>query len=308
MKIKNLQKRWLKKSRVKEKHDMQLISQKKMNVYFIGGLVGIVSLSILTIVVALTKTVTPVESDKPKVETTVNKADHIDNRLEAFLNAFVIDYFTIPKDTNAQSEQLEKILSYYNFEPDVVNEIGAKVNMSLVSSKLLMTKDDVATYRVTYEVGDDKKRVTVLFGIPYGGSEGSYYVSGLPYYQAVKDYKATEVPASDELILDESDGVEEEDRLVMTEFLELFFRNYTTNQDNLNLIADDVSTITGATFNGIDWSYFKKDGKGLKAYVQVRFTIAEVEHSENFTLTIISKDNSFYVKKLEHYIPVDYAK
>ena len=52
-------------------------------------------------------------------------------------------------------------------------------------------KDGVAIYRVTYETED--QRVTVLFGIPFGGDDGQYYISGLPYYEAVKEYKSEEV-------------------------------------------------------------------------------------------------------------------
>ncbi|WP_367783294.1 conjugal transfer protein [Streptococcus pluranimalium] len=308
MKKKIFKKQWLKKSKPKNKHDMKIISQKRMNTYFIGGLVGIVSLSVLTIGIALLKTAKPTNNVAPKVAQTAVKTDEVDHRLEAFLTSFVTDYFNVPKDGALQDEQRDKLLAYYNFVPEIIKGSEVETQMTLLSSKLLRIKDKLATYRVTYEVGEDKKKVTVLFGVPFGGSDGAYYVSGLPYYEAVKDYKAEEVPAKEELRLDQSDGVEEEDRTVMLEFLELFFKNYTTNQENLDLIANDVSTITGTTFNSIDWSYFKKDGKQIKAYVQANFTIAGVSHSENFTLTIVNKDDGFYVSKMEHRIPVDYAK
>lgn len=90
-------------------------------------------------------------------------------------------------------------------------------------------------------------------------------------------------------------------------FLKVFFTNYTTNQDNLNLIAKDVDIIANTTFKTIDYTYLKKDGKNIIAYVQATFEVGGTTHSENFTFTLSEKEKTYYVTKLEHTIPLNYA-
>ncbi len=90
-------------------------------------------------------------------------------------------------------------------------------------------------------------------------------------------------------------------------FLKVFFTNYTTNQDNLNLIAKNVAIVANTTFKTIDYTYLKKDGANLIAYVQATFEVGGTTHSENFTFTLSEKEKSYYVTKLEHTIPLNYA-
>ena len=92
------------------------------------------------------------------------------------------------------------------------------------------------------------------------------------------------------------------------EFLTLFFTNYTSNQENLDLIADDLLALENTTFKSLDYSYYTKDGKTITAYAQVTFEIAGNTHSENFTLTLRKKDQSYYVQRLSHTISKDYAQ
>ena len=43
------------------------------------------------------------------------------------------------------------------------------------------------------------------------------------------------------------------------------------------------------------------------AYVQVTFEVAGSTHAENFTLTLSEKGKSYYVEKVSHTIPANYA-
>ena len=79
------------------------------------------------------------------------------------------------------------------------------------------------------------------------------------------------------------------------------------DQDNLNLIAKDVDIIANTTFKTIDYTYLKKDGQNLIAYVQATFEVGGTTHSENFTFTLSEKEKTYYVTKLEHTIPLNYA-
>lgn len=290
----------------KHKNEMKLISQKKMNFYFMGGFVFIVLLCFLTVIIAFTKSVRTA-TNAPKVEQMVKQTDEVDNRLRLFLENYIASYFNFSGST----EEIENLSSYYNFVPETKHSSTNKLPTALLSSKLVQIKDNIAIYRISYEVGlSEKQKITVLFGVPYGGSDGQYYVSGLPFFKAVENLKAQEVDKKEQLQLKAIDDVSQSDREALQSFLLLFFKNYTTSQDNLNVIAKNVKSLNGAQFQSIDYSFFKieKENK-IRAYIQATLEIAGIVHAENYTFSIEKKDDgSFYVEKLEYVIPVDYDK
>ncbi|HEM3629028.1 conjugal transfer protein [Streptococcus suis] len=294
---------FLLKPKIKEKLEVKEISQAKMNMYFMGGFILVIVLAILSITAAFTRSI---RSDNTKqAEVTKVQTEQVDNRLQLFLESYVTTYFTYSNE--GESEYRDKVNQFYNFEPDV-KQTGLLRPMTLVSYKLERITKDTAIYRVTYEIEGNK--VTVLFGIPYTGENGQYLVTGLPYYEAVTDYKAEKIEKSTRLTLDGKDDVSEEERIMLSEFLQLFFKNYTTSQDNLNIISKDIKSINGAVFKSIDYTYFVIENKEeITAYVQVTFDILESSHSENFTFSISQKDDSsFFVNKMEHGIPSNYKE
>ncbi|MBF0777879.1 conjugal transfer protein [Streptococcus cuniculi] len=294
----------------KQKNEMKLISQKKMNLYFVGGFFGIVLLCVLTVFVAFSK-VARLSDPAPKTEQVALKTDDVDNRLRLFLESYISSYFNFSGERTA--EETETLNSYYNFAPETKLQATNKIPTTLLSSKLVQIKDNIAVYRVYYEVGlteKDTQKITVLFGIPYGGSDGQYYVAGLPFFRAVENLKAQEVDKKQQLQLNAIDDVSQSDRDALRTFLLLFFKNYTTSQDNLNVIAKDVKSLNGAQFKSIDYTFFKiEEGNKVTAYVQATLEIAGTVHAENYTFSIVKKDDgSFYVEKLEYVIPSGYAK
>ena len=137
--------------------------------------------------------------------------------------------------------------------------------------------------------------------------EGKYYVSGLPWFSAIDSSQAGHFSEDNQLQLTANDHASDSQHKKVEKFLEVFFTNYTTNQDNLNLIAKNVTIVANTTFKTIDYTYLKKDGADLIAYVQATFEVGGTTHSENFTFTLSEKDKSYYVTKLEHTIPLNYA-
>lgn len=101
---------------------------------------------------------------------------------------------------------------------------------------------------------------------------------------------------------------ESEKKEDLDSFLNLFFTNYTTNQENLDLLAKDISALENTTYKSLDYSYYKSDGKKVMAFAQVTFEIAGNTHSENFTLSLQPKDESYFVQSLKHTIPKNYTK
>lgn len=287
---------------------MKKISQKNSNRIFIVGLSFFVFLCGLTMFISIKSAVKVNErlSNTAVVET----KKETDRKLEQFLDGYVARYFTYNSQAGSSDDDVSKLNNYYGSVPDVKNQGQLKQEMSVVSARMLTAKDGVAVYRVIYDTKKDDKsqRVGIEFSIPYGEKDGKYYVAGLPWFSPVSDFKADGVDKDSMVSLIAKDDLEEGKRNKLISFLELFFKNYTTSQANLDLISKDIKSIGGATFKSLDYTYFKeKDGKIL-AYAQVTFEVAGTTHSENFSFELREDKDSFFVEKMDHTIPLDYNK
>ena len=287
---------------------MKKVSQKRSNQIFLFGLAFFIFLCGLTMFISIKSAVKVNErlSNTAVVET----KKETDRKLEQFLDGYVARYFTYNSQVGSSDDDVSKLNNYYGSVPDVKNQGQLKQEMSVVSARMLIAKDGVAVYRVIYDTKKDDKsqRVGIEFSIPYGEKDGKYYVAGLPWFSPVSDFKADGVEKDSMVSLIAKDDLEEGKRKKLISFLELFFKNYTTSQANLDLISKDIKSIGGATFKSLDYTYFKeKDGKIL-AYVQVTFEVAGTTHSENFSFELREDKDSFFVEKMDHTIPLDYNK
>ncbi|MBA1351643.1 conjugal transfer protein [Streptococcus oralis subsp. oralis] len=287
---------------------MKKVSQKRSNQIFLFGLAFFLFLCGLTMFISIKSAVKVNErlSNTAVVET----KKETDRKLEQFLDGYVARYFTYNSQAGSSDDDVSKLNNYYGSVPDVKNQGQLKQEMSVVSARMLTAKDSIAVYRVIYDTKKDDKsqRVGIEFSIPYGEKDGKYYVAGLPWFSPVSDFKADGVDKDSMVSLIAKDDLEEGKRKKLISFLELFFKNYTTSQANLDLISKDIKSIGGASFKSLDYSYFKeKDGKIL-AYVQVTFEVAGTTHSENFSFELREDKDSFFVEKMDHTIPLDYNK
>ena len=287
---------------------MKKVSQKRSNQIFLFGLAFFLFLCGLTMFISIKSAVKVNErlSNTAVVET----KKETDRKLEQFLDGYVARYFTYNSQAGSSDDDVSKLNNYYGSVPDVKNQGQLKQEMSVVSARMLTAKDGIAVYRVIYDTKKDDKsqRVGIEFSIPYGEKDGKYYVAGLPWFSPVSDFKADGVDKDSMVSLIAKDDLEEGKRNKLISFLELFFKNYTTSQANLDLISKDIKSIGGASFKSLDYTYFKeKDGKVL-AYVQVTFEVAGTTHSENFSFELREDKDSFFVEKMDHTIPLDYNK
>ena len=287
---------------------MKKVSQKRSNQIFLFGLAFFLFLCGLTMFISIKSAVKVNErlSNTAVVET----KKETDRKLEQFLDGYVARYFTYNSQAGSSDDDVSKLNNYYGSVPDVKNQGQLKQEMSVVSARMLTAKDGIAVYRVIYDTKKDDKsqRVGIEFSIPYGEKDGKYYVAGLPWFSPVSDFKADGVEKNSMVSLIAKDDLEEGKRNKLISFLELFFKNYTTSQANLDLISKDIKSIGGATFKSLDYTYFKeKDGKIL-AYVQVTFEVAGTTHSENFSFELREDKDSYFVEKMDHTIPLDYNK
>ena len=236
----------LKKVGKKQKHQMRQISSRKMTTIFVTGLVGFGLLATTAIGLNVYGQLTG--NQKPKVEKV--SSDKVDYRLEQFLDGYVNAYFTYSMDNQSQKKQLDELNSYYNYVPSEQNQGQLRQETSLLSSYLQEIKDNVAVYEVVYKSGsgDSAENIKVGFNVPFGGKDGKYYVSGLPWYSAVTNLKKSSSDDKELVLSSQTTELSNSDKKKLNDFMDLFFKNYTTSQKNLDLIADGVTTINGAIY------------------------------------------------------------
>lgn len=105
---------FLKKIKKKEVYNMRLVSQKRLDAIFIGGLVGMVGLSALTMFTAFSQTMTP-SQEPAKTKVVAKQSLEIDNRLEQFLDGYISTYFNRSTDSQKQEERNKQLETFYNF-------------------------------------------------------------------------------------------------------------------------------------------------------------------------------------------------
>ena len=170
-------------------------------------------------------------------------------------------YFTLPQEGDKQQAQVEHLNSFYNFVPDVKAQGQVRNPSTLLYSQLVTVEGKVATYKVKYKeiIQHDKdteeKELVTGFNIPFDEKEGKYYISGLPWFSAIDSSQAGHFSEDDQLQLTANDHVSDRQHKKVEKFLKVFFINYTTNQDNLNLIAKNVAIVANTTFKTIDYTY-----------------------------------------------------
>ncbi|WEA93187.1 conjugal transfer protein [Streptococcus anginosus] len=307
-----------KRPKKKGKPTLTLANKKTVNLAVLSGLAFILLVGLLGGIRAMTMSskVTNLEkliATKKATSSPSSAYQTIDNRLQYYLNDFVECYFTIPADSDGQTKQAKQLTSFYGSEPDIQAQGQVKNPSQLSWSRLLTVTDNVATYEVHYKQtvknGDktEEKELVTGFNIPYAKTKTGYYVTGLPWFSSLSTNQADKKSTDTEVKLNQSDRVSEKTKKKLDKFLNVFFTNYTTDQDNLDLVAHNVTVVKNATFKTLDFSYYKVTDKAVMAYVQVTFEVAGSTHAENFTLTLSEKGKSYYMEKVSHTIPANYA-
>ena len=279
---------------------LKVTNKKTVNIAVIGGISFLLFVGFLGSIRAITLS-NKVSTLQAQVEATqkqqtkpMDSSRKYDYKLQYYLNDYVYAYFTLPQEGEKQKGQVRN-------------------PSSLLYSQLVTVEGKVATYKVKYKESihrdnnTEEKEIVTGFNIPFDEKDGKYYVSGLPWFSAIESSQAGHFSEDDKLQLTANDHFSDSERKKVGKFLKVFFTNYTTSQDNLNLIAKNVNIIANSTFKTIDYTYLKQDGDDLIAYVQATFEVGGTTHSENFTFTLSEKEKTYYVSKLEHTIPLNYA-
>lgn len=298
---------------------LKFISKKTVNWVVIGGIVFLVlvgvtgSLRAISLSNQVRNLQKQVESGQEENRPSNSTTPIYDYKLQYYLNDFVHAYFTLPQEIDKQQVQVETLNHFYNFIPDIKSQGQVRNPSELLYSQLVTVEGKVATYKLKYreyirhDNNTEQKEIVTGFHIPFDEKDGKYYVSGLPWFSAIESSQAGHFNKEDQLQLSANDHFTDSQREKVQKFLKVFFTNYTTNQDNLNLIAKNVTAVANTKLKSIDYLYLKQTDTGLIAYVQATFQVGGSTHSENFTFTLSEKEDTYYVSQLEHTIPLNYA-
>ncbi len=299
---------------------LKTLTKKQANLFVVGGISCLLLIGIMGSIRAITLS-NQVSSLKTSLETfgkekseTPATIGQYDYRLQYYLNDFVYAYFTLSKEGDKQTEQVNHLNSFYGAIPDTKSQGQVRNPSEVIYSQLVTVKDKVATYRIKYKEwikkdnNTEEKEITTGFNIPFEEVKGKFRVAGLPWFSSLESSQAPSPSKDEQLTLSATDRLSEEEHKKVDKFLTIFFTNYTTNQDNLNLIAKNLSVVANTTFKSIDYTYLKEDGEKLIATVQVTFEVGASTHAENFTLTLTENNGTYFVEDLSHTIPLNYAK
>ncbi|WP_161979367.1 conjugal transfer protein [Streptococcus sp. S784/96/1] len=272
-------------------------NQRLYNRIFLGGALTFVLLSAGAMATNIIRL-----NAKPQIESVNQKKQEvtmIDYRLQNWSSNFVYYYFNFSSDGQEQSKQIEKLNSFYVEPMEIRSQGQLRQPTELKTSKLVNVTDKVITYLVSYVVIGGESVVTE-FNIPYQRIKGAYLVSDLPYFTSAVDSQAKALPDNSRRKLEKVNELSDEDTKRFDEFMKLFFTNYTTSQENLDLVSENIKVLSNSELKTVDFtSYNKKKGKTI-AYVQVTFATAGNTRSENFTLELEIDGTSILVSKMLH--------
>lgn len=293
------------KIKPKEKKEIlpKRYNQRTYNRLFLGGVVGFVLLAggaMATNIIRLNAK--PKETVVAQIEE--KQSQEVNYRLQNWSNSYVYYYFNYSDNPEEQGRQVAKLNSFTVIPMDVKNRGHTRQPSKLNSLKLLEVTSDTVTYLVSYTVNPDSENkvdVVTNFHIPYKIKEGKFYVSDLPYYSTAEDSQVSELDDDEILRLLPSLDVTKEKQERFDEFLKLFFTNYTTSQENLDLVSKDLTVLSGHEFQSLDFSSYEISSDKIKGYAQVTLKgIDQNTRSENFTLEFKKKGSSYEVIKMAH--------
>lgn len=280
-----------KKVEVKPKH----ISQKKANLLFFGfcfTMVGLATLTVLSNGVRAARGLQPAQAISKE-----NNSRNLSNRVGLFMTDFLNSYFN-----DGSSESLSKLNSFYGPDVDIKNTSSTKKS-SLTGATLIEITDNLATYRVAYQVETDadtwEDNVGVM-AIPYKAKSNSYYVSELPYFIDEDSYVAKTSNTVNRLA-DQSDN--KKDQKVL-DYITAFLKAYTSGDRNQMLpFSKSVKPVLGYVFTSLDYSYIIKKDNIYTVAIQTTFTDGlGLAHQEDFTVTLSydKKQDTYFVDKMQH--------
>lgn len=252
--------------------------------------------------------------DKIKLSNNINAIEKIENQIQGipiynartdnFAKNFATLYINYDREKQQERKKALELLSLENLKDNIADT--SDVERTLNSIRLYSVEDkekDVQVYKyiVSYTLKnkDNKKNKQEILNVPVKIIDNNYLVCDFPYFSDIPKDTATGSYQEKEVKLDS----EKDKRQELESFTKDFFKKYTTyKKEEMQYIMKNPESLSGKEFNTLEnFEVYKDNDKYLViTTVVIQEKDFKLSTREKFRLTIIVKDDKYFVEKLEH--------
>lgn len=252
--------------------------------------------------------------DKIKLSNNINAIEKIENQIQGipiynartdnFAKNFATLYMNYDREKQQERKKALELLSLENLKDNIADT--SDVERSLNSIRLYTVEDkekDVQVYKyiVSYTLKnkDNKKNKQEILNVPVKIIDNNYLVCDFPYFSDIPKDTATGSYQEKEVKLE----TEKDKRQELESFTKDFFKKYTTyKKEEMQYIMKNPESLSGKEFNTLEnFEVYKDNDKYLViTTVVIQEKDFKLSTREKFKLTIIVKDDKYFVEKLEH--------
>ena len=252
--------------------------------------------------------------DKIKLSNNIKAIEKIENQIQGipiynartdnFAKNFATLYINYDREKQQERKKALELLSLENLKDNIADT--SDVERSLNSIRLYTVEDkekDVQVYKyiVSYTLKnkDNKKNKQEILNVPVKIIDNNYLVCDFPYFSDIPKDTATGSYQEKEVKLE----TEKDKRQELESFTKDFFKKYTTyKKEEMQYIMKNPESLSGKEFNILEnFEVYKDNDKYLViTTVVIQEKDFKLSTREKFRLTIIVKDDKYFVEKLEH--------
>lgn len=252
--------------------------------------------------------------DKIKLSNNIKAIEKIENQIQGipiynartdnFAKNFATLYINYDREKQQERKKALELLSLENLKDNIADT--SDVERSLNSIRLYSVEDkekDVQVYKyiVSYTLKnkDNKKNKQEILNVPVKIIDNNYLVCDFPYVSDIPKDTATGSYQEKEVKLE----TEKDKRQELESFTKDFFKKYTTyKKEEMQYIMKNPESLSGKEFNTLEnFEVYKDNDKYLViTTVVIQEKDFKLSTREKFKLTIILKDDKYFVEKLEH--------
>lgn len=252
--------------------------------------------------------------DKIKLSNNINAIEKIENQIQGipiynartdnFAKNFATLYINYDREKQQERKKALELLSLENLKDNIADT--SDVERSLNSIRLYTVEDkekDVQVYKyiVSYSLKnkDNKKNKQEILNVPVKIIDNNYLVCDFPYFSDIPKDTATGSYQEKEVKLE----TEKDKRQELESFTKDFFKKYTTyKKEEMQYIMKNPESLSGKEFNTLEnFEVYKDNDKYLViTTVVIQEKDFKLSTREKFKLTIIVRDDKYFVEKLEH--------
>lgn len=252
--------------------------------------------------------------DKIKLSNNINAIEKIENQIQGipiynartdnFAKNFATLYINYDREKQQERKKALELLSLENLKDNMADT--SDVERTLNSIRLYSVEDkekDVQVYKyiVSYTLKnkDNKKNKQEILNVPVKIIDNNYLVCDFPYFSDIPKDTATGSYQEKEVKLE----TEKDKRQELESFTKDFFKKYTTyKKEEMQYIMKNPESLSGKEFNTLEnFEVYKDNDKYLViTTVVIQEKDFKLSTREKFKLTIIVKDDKYFVEKLEH--------